>query len=128
MVCCFASPLSLTFEEALTEIYNYYPLPNGLGSSGQPSPPQFADIRAAGFNVVVNLAMPTSDNALAEEGRLVSETGMTYVHIPVPWEAPSPAHLKQFFAVVDAMRDQDQESLGALRRKLSALLPSFIST
>ena len=108
MVCCFASPLSLA-EEALTEIYNYYPLPNGLGSSGQPSPPQFADIRAAGFDVVLNLAMPTSDNALAEEGRLVSETGMTYVHIPVPWEAPSPAHLKQFFAVVDAMRDQGQE-------------------
>lgn len=108
VVCCFASPLSLA-ENALTDIYNYYPLPKGLGSSGQPSPSQFADIRAAGFDVVLNLAMPTSENALAEEGRLVSETGMTYVHIPVPWEAPSPAHLKQFFAVVDAMRAQGQD-------------------
>ena len=53
--------------------------------------------------------MPTSENALAEEGRLVSETGMTYVHIPVPWEAPNAEHLKQFFAVVDAMRAQGQE-------------------
>ena len=106
--CCLASPLSLA-GNALTDIYNYYPLPEGLGSSGQPSPKQFADIRAAGFDVVLNLAMPTSENALAEEGRLVSETGMTYVHIPVPWEAPNAEHLKQFFAVVDAMRAQGQE-------------------
>lgn len=108
VACCLASPLSLA-NNALTNIYNYYPMPDGLGSSGQPSPTQFADIRAAGFDVVLNLAMPTSENALAEEGRLVSETGMTYVHIPVPWEAPNSAHLRQFFAVVDAMRAQDQE-------------------
>ena len=108
VACCLASPLSLA-DSALTDIYNYYPMPDGLGSSGQPSPTQFADIRAAGFDVVLNLAMPTSENALAEEGRLVSETGMTYVHIPVPWEAPNSAHLRQFFAVVDAMRAQDQE-------------------
>ena len=48
---------SVLDRRGANEIYNYYPLPNGLGSSG-PSPPQFADIRAAGFNVVVNLAMP----------------------------------------------------------------------
>ena len=108
VACCLAS--SLTFaSDGLKDLFNYYPLPEGLGSSGQPSPTQFAAIRAAGFDVVLNLAMPTSENALAEEGRLVSETGMTYVHIPVPWEAPSPAHLKQFVAVVDAMRAQGQD-------------------
>ena len=83
------SPLSLA-ENALSSIYNYHSSAKRSGVSGQPSPSQFADIRAAGFDVVLNLAMPTSENALAEEGRLVSETGMTYVHIPVPWEAPSP--------------------------------------
>lgn len=108
VACCLASHVSLA-DNPLTDIYNYYPMPDGLGSSGQPTSTQFADIRAAGFDVVLNLAMPTSDNALAEEGRLVSETGMTYVHIPVPWEAPNSEHLKQFFAVLDAMRTQEQQ-------------------
>ena len=107
VACCLAS--SLTFaSDGLKDLFNYYPLPEGLGSSGQPSPTQFAAIRAAGFDVVLNLAMPTSENALAEEGRLVSETGMTYVHIPVPWDAPNSEHLKKFFAVLDAMRRLDQ--------------------
>ena len=111
MVCC---SLASSLAKGAKEIYNYYPLPNGLGSSGQPHPPQFADIRAAGFNVVVNLAMPTSDNALAEEGRLVSETGMTYVHIPVPWEAPDGP--PQTILCCGRRHARSRPSLGALRR------------
>ena len=57
---------------------------------------QFKDIQAAGFDVVVNLAMPDSDNALTNEGAVVSENGMTYVHIPVPWDAPDANHIAQF--------------------------------
>ena len=126
VACCLAS--SLTFaSDGLKDLFNYYPLPEGLGSSGQPSPTQFAAIRAAGFDVVLNLAMPTSENALAEEGRLVSETGMTYVHIPVPWDAPNSEHLKKFFAVLDAMRRLDQR-VWCTAPRIIARPPSPIST
>ena len=102
------SPLALAIQK-LDEVYNYYALPQTLGSSGQPNAEQFAAIRAAGFDVVVNLAMPDSENALAEEGKFVSENSMTYIHIPVPWDAPKVDHLAQFFGVMDAMTNQGKK-------------------
>ena len=95
--------------EPIDSIQNYFPLPLLIGTSGQPTTQQFRDIQAAGFDVVVNLAMPDSDNALTNEGALVSENGMTYVHIPVPWDAPDANHLAQFFGVMDAMLAQDKK-------------------
>jgi len=103
-----SSPLSVA-QASIDEISNYFALPMSLGTSGQPTVNQFTAIRAAGFDVVVNLAMPDSDNALANEGALVSENGMTYVHIPVPWDAPNANHLAQFFGVMDAMLAQNKK-------------------
>ncbi|MEC8347264.1 MAG: hypothetical protein VXZ70_04475, partial [Pseudomonadota bacterium] len=45
-------------DSAVSSIYRYHPLPENLGSSGQPNAEQFAAIRAEGFDVVINLAMP----------------------------------------------------------------------
>ena len=55
--------------------------------------------------------MPDSDNALANEGWALqsAKMGMTYVHIPVPWDAPDADHLAQFFGVMDAMLAQDKK-------------------
>jgi protein tyrosine phosphatase (PTP) superfamily phosphohydrolase (DUF442 family) len=55
-----------------------------------------------GFDVVINLAMPDSENALDNEGALVAVTGMNYVHLPVDFEQPTAAHIHQFFKVMDA--------------------------
>ena len=104
----FAHPLA-SADNALSRIYNYHALPENLGSSGQPTAEQFATIRAAGYEVVINLAMPDSENAIADEGRMVSENGMTYVHIPVPWDAPKADHLAQFFGVMDTMTSQGKQ-------------------
>lgn len=110
LAMAFALIAPATFaDNPVNEIYNYYPLPQQLGTSGQPTPEQFARIKAEGFDVVINLAMPTSQDALADEGRLVSDAGMTYVHIPVPWEAPNSDHLEQFFGIMNAMLDQDKK-------------------
>ena len=103
-----ASPASFA-GEPIESIQNYFPLPLSIGTSGQPTTEQFKDIQAAGFDVVVNLAMPDSDNALTNEGALVSENGMTYVHIPVPWDAPDANHLAQFFGAMDAILAQDKK-------------------
>ena len=102
------SPWSVA-QASIDEISNYFALPMSLGTSGQPTVDQFTAIQAAGFDVVINLAMPDSDNALPNEGALVSENGMTYVHIPVPWEAPDANHLAQFFGVMDAMLAQNKK-------------------
>jgi protein tyrosine phosphatase (PTP) superfamily phosphohydrolase (DUF442 family) len=61
-----------------------------------PAPEHFAAVREAGFQAVINLALPTSDYAIPNEGALVSAQGMTYVHIPVRFDAPQPEDFERF--------------------------------
>ena len=82
----------------MDDISHFFAMPLNIGIAGQPTPEQFGQNAEADFTVVVNLAMPDSENALSDQGRLVSEIGMTYVHIPVPWETPSPPRLRQLFS------------------------------
>jgi protein tyrosine phosphatase (PTP) superfamily phosphohydrolase (DUF442 family) len=77
----------MVFEQ-LSEIEAFVPVSPNLATSGQPTAAQFAVIQAAGYAVVVNLAMPTSSNWLPEESLIVDRLGMDYVHIPVLWENP----------------------------------------
>ena len=50
--------------------------------------------------------MPDSDGAIAEEGRVVSQLGMSYHHIPVPFDAPNVGQLTQFFGLMDALENE----------------------
>lgn len=90
----------------LEHIRNFLRLDDRLATSGMPQPEDFAAMRQAGFDVVINLALPTSDNALPNEGELVSAQGMTYVHIPVKFDAPQPADFERFTRVMDACAEQ----------------------
>jgi protein tyrosine phosphatase (PTP) superfamily phosphohydrolase (DUF442 family) len=85
-------------------VINYLPISDAIGTAGQPTSQQFAAIKAAGYDVVVNLAMPDSSNALPNEKQLVTEQGMLYVHIPVVWERPTAQNLEQFFDVMARCR------------------------
>ena len=90
----------------MIDILNFLQICELVGTGGQPTPEQFADIEAAGYKVVVNLAMPDSTNALPNEADLVREQGMVYVHIPVAWEDPRDVDLDRFFEVMALYRDQ----------------------
>lgn len=90
----------------LNHIRNFLRIDDRLATSGMPQPDDFPALRQAGFDVVINLALPTSDNALPNEGELVSAQGMTYVHIPVKFDAPQPADFERFTRVMDACAGQ----------------------
>lgn len=92
--------------DSLTHIRNFLRIDDRLATSGMPQPDDFAALRQAGFEVAINLALPTSDNALPNEGDLASAQGMTYVHIPVRFDAPQPADFEQFTRVMDACAGQ----------------------
>ena len=89
-----------------TTCLNYIPINENLASSGQPNPMQFDAIAEAGFKYVINLAMHDSTDALYEEGGLVSEAGMNYFHIPVPFDAPTVEHLKLFLNLMTMLKDE----------------------
>ena len=91
----------------LEEIRNFVALEARIGSSGQPAPEQFTIIADAGYELVVNLAMPGHQDAIASEGALVTALGMTYIHIPVPFDAPTEQHLSQFLGIMKANQDKN---------------------
>jgi RimJ/RimL family protein N-acetyltransferase/protein tyrosine phosphatase (PTP) superfamily phosphohydrolase (DUF442 family) len=76
----------------------------GLWTSGQLSAADIARLPALGVEAVVNLALPTSSNALPGEAELVTDRGIAYVQIPVPWEQPQQAQFEQFCGVLEAFK------------------------
>jgi protein tyrosine phosphatase (PTP) superfamily phosphohydrolase (DUF442 family) len=95
-----------TSPEKLSEIYQFREISDELGTAGQPSEEQFRLIREAGFEAVINLALPTSDNALPNEGSVVSGLGMAYVQIPVDFKAPTTRDFRAFCDVMNAFADR----------------------
>jgi len=106
----------------LNHIRNFLRIDDGLATSGMPQTNDFTALRQAGFDVVINLALPTSDNALPNEGELVSAQGMTYVHIPVKFDAPQPADFERFTRVMDACAGQRVFVHCAANKRVSAFV------
>lgn len=93
-----------------------------ITSSGQPLFNEIDQIAEQGCKAVINLAMPTSPNAFPEEGFEVIERGMSYFHIPVPFEAPNEWHLQQFFTLMTLLKDEKIWVHCALNYRASAFL------
>src|SRR5690349_19155377 len=90
----------------LSAIRNFRSIGKKLGTAGQPTAEQFQLVRNAGFEVVINLALPSSDNALPNEGSIVSALGMFYVHIPIDFKAPTSEDFQAFASVMDAFKSR----------------------
>ena len=86
---------------ALQSVRNFVALGDRVGTAGQPTAEQFKDVRDAGYEVVINLALPTSTNALPNEREVVTSLGMDYVHIPVNFDAPGVDDARRFFEAMD---------------------------
>jgi uncharacterized protein (TIGR01244 family) len=90
----------------LEDIYNFIQISDVLATSGQPTEAQMNEIAAAGYKVVVNLALGKSETALADEAGTVGALGMTYHHIPVVWESPQLSDFEQFCTQMDSLAGQ----------------------
>jgi uncharacterized protein (TIGR01244 family) len=89
------------------EIYNYLRLDPQLATSGQPSEEELGAVAADGTKVVINLALHDDPRySLPDETRTVEALGMTYVHIPVKFDAPTKQDLLAFFDAMEKHRDR----------------------
>jgi protein tyrosine phosphatase (PTP) superfamily phosphohydrolase (DUF442 family) len=93
-------------SDSIANVINYFPIADDIGTAGQPTPEQFALVKAAKYSAVINLAVPQSTNALPNEKQIVTDLGMSYRHIPVPWDAPNASHVKEFFETMDKLTQQ----------------------
>jgi protein tyrosine phosphatase (PTP) superfamily phosphohydrolase (DUF442 family) len=110
---------------AITSILNFIKISDTVSTSGQPSPDQFNHIASAGFSTVINLAMPDSTNALPDEGGFVTEAGMNYFHIPVPFEAPTHQHLILFLKLMKSVESENIWVHCALNMRVSAFMQHY---
>ena len=109
------------------DLLNFYQITPRIGTAGHPKPEDFPAIAAEGYEVVINLAMHTADDAIADEGSLISAAGMSYIHLPVPWEAPTADHLKQFCRLMDALADKKILVHCQVNARVSAFLLKYLT-
>jgi uncharacterized protein (TIGR01244 family) len=83
---------------------NYVAATERLHTAGQPDAATLATLGEQGFELVINLAPPSNQGAVADEGKLVAEHGATYVNIPVNWQKPTYEDFELFSAVMNGAR------------------------
>jgi uncharacterized protein (TIGR01244 family) len=76
-----------------SDIRNWQRRPDGITTSGRLEAHDPARLAAIGVRHVVNLALDTHPEALADEAALLAAEGIAYTHIPVPFDAPSLQHV-----------------------------------
>lgn len=75
------------------DIRNWQRRADGITTSGKLEAHDPARLAAIGVRHVVNLALAEHPEALADEAALMAAAGIAYTHIPVPFDAPAPAHV-----------------------------------
>jgi protein tyrosine phosphatase (PTP) superfamily phosphohydrolase (DUF442 family) len=75
-----------------------------LVTSGQPSAGALANLSAEGFEAVVYLAPATVSDAVKDEPILVRRQGIEFIHIPIPFGAPSETHFEAVSTALQRLR------------------------
>jgi protein tyrosine phosphatase (PTP) superfamily phosphohydrolase (DUF442 family) len=91
---------------ALADIRNFRSIDDRLGTAGQPTEAQLADVAAAGYAVVVNLGLLDPKYCLPDEAGAVASLGMAYRHIPVKFDTPTVEDFRAFVTAMDAWSDR----------------------
>ena len=111
----------------MNDVINFFQITDTIGTGGQPSVSQLYDIAQNGYDVVINLATHNSENAIENEGSIVASLGMTYIHIPVPFEAPTPEHLRKFFGFMNELSEEKVFVHCAVNARVSAFVFKYLT-
>ncbi len=102
ILAILAAPVaSQATPQPLETVRNFQVVDEMLSSAGQIGYDQIPLLAEQGYEVVVNLAI-ADERRNGEEGFLVAQNGLTYVHIPVEWESPQLGDVEMFFDVMEA--------------------------
>lgn len=110
----------------LSQITNFVQLTEDVGTAGQPTREQFAAIARDGYAAVINLALPTSDHAIPDEGSVVTGYGMRYVHIPVDFKNPTLDDLRTFIGTMRALEGKKVFVHCVMNLRVSAFMYHYL--
>jgi protein tyrosine phosphatase (PTP) superfamily phosphohydrolase (DUF442 family) len=109
-------------------ILNQFEISKEITTSGQPTSDQFSIISKSGHDVVINLAMPDHESSISNEGEIVTSLGMTYIHIPVPFDAPGENHYQMFCRHMDSLTDKRVWVHCIVNARVSAFLFRYLQS
>jgi protein tyrosine phosphatase (PTP) superfamily phosphohydrolase (DUF442 family) len=104
----------------IEESYNFRRIHERLTTSGVVSAAQLSDLRAEGYDALINLLPDTQEHAVADEARIVREQGLEYVYIPVAFGAPRRSDLEAFVDALDRLTSKKTHVHCAANYRVSA--------
>ena len=111
----------------MERIRNFVQISGNFGTAGQPSADQFPIIAENGYRHVFNIGMPDHPDALDNEGQLVSALGMNYIHIPVPFDNPSPDQVGFFCKMLSQISHEKVFIHCIMNYRVSAFMYHYLS-
>jgi protein tyrosine phosphatase (PTP) superfamily phosphohydrolase (DUF442 family) len=106
-------------------ILAFLELSERLATAGQPTEEELAAVAAARYEVVINLAQPTSTGALDDEAASVARLGLDYLALPIDFEKPDVETALRFFAALDRHRERKLFVHCAANMRVSALMFAY---
>lgn len=103
-LCLVISMSGNTRESSLA--INFVEVTGKLHTAGQPDEERLGQLSQLGYNMVINLAPPTSRGSIETEGKLVADQGIVYVNIPVDWQNPQYTDFDLFRGVLSKAGDR----------------------
>ncbi len=109
-------------DRHIKDIDNFLQISDRLATAGQPTIEQYPAIAAAGYQVVINLALTDSPNAVANEAAIARNLGLEYLQIPVVWDKPTLANFQAFCRAIAARPAQKIFVHCAVNKRVSAFI------
>ncbi|MFK5947919.1 MAG: protein tyrosine phosphatase family protein [Methylococcales bacterium] len=108
-----------------TSIYNYKLLTKDMASGGQPSEDELGYIVKAGYSAVINLGLHNSDYSISKEASFFKDNNVTYIHIPVIFDAPKEKDLDDFTKALSQYKDSKVFIHCAANKRVSVLIALY---
>ncbi len=109
----------------VSSIYNYKLLTDNIATSGQPTEDELTFIADAGYQVVINLGLDNTDCAVSNEAAFFKNQGISYIHLPVIFEAPKEEDLFVFIKTLSAYKDSKVFIHCAANKRVSAFIALY---
>jgi protein tyrosine phosphatase (PTP) superfamily phosphohydrolase (DUF442 family) len=106
----------------IEHIVNFLQISARLATAGQPTIEQYPAIAAAGYQVVINLALTDSPNALVDEESMARNLRLGYIQIPVVWDNPTLKDFQAFKSAMDAHSESKIFVHCAANKRVSAFV------
>ncbi len=111
----------------MERIRNYRQLTENFGTAGQPTADQFKIIADNGYQHVINIGMPNHPDAVPNEGELVTSLGLSYLHLPVPFDNPAPYQVRCFCNILSQINDDKVFIHCIMNYRVSAFMYHYLS-